>query len=304
MKTAIVTGANGFIGTNLIKRLTQEGIYVYAFINESELLKENLSKNPKVNVLRCNLEKSSKNQFDFPDNADVMYHLAWKGVKPDERKNFELQLKNLNLTLNVLKIAKEKKIKRFIMPGSTNEYLYSGEAINAKTIPSPRDAYGSVKVALRYLAKQYAAENKIEFIYTIITGIYSEQRKDNNVISYTIDKLLKNESPSLTKLEQYWDYVHIDDVCEALYLIGKKGKNGRLYAIGHGDNWPLKKYIEIISKKINKNIHLGIGDIPYSSPELPMSCIDLTDLKNDTGFKPKISFEEGISRMISNWNNI
>lgn len=304
MKTAIITGANGFIGTNLIKRLTQEGIYIYAFINKSELLKEKLSKNPNVKVLRCNLEELSKNQFDFPDNADVMYHLAWKGVKPDERKNFELQLKNLTLTLNALKIAKEKKIKRFVMPGSTNEYLYSGEAINAKTIPSPRDAYGSVKVALRYLAKQYATENQIEFIYAVITGIYSEQRKDNNVISYTIDKLLKNESPALTRLEQYWDYVHIDDVSEALYLIGEKGKSGQLYAIGHGDNWPLKKYIEIISKKINKNIHLGIGDIPYSSPELPMSCIDLTDLKNDTGFLPKISFEEGISRMISNWNNI
>lgn len=304
MKNVIVTGANGFIGTNLINRLLKENIQIYAFLLENEKPKDALLKNPLVKIIRCNLENLRPNEIEIPDEIDVMYHLAWIGVKPEDRKNFDLQSRNIKMTLNCLKLAKERKIKRFIMPGSTNEYLYSGEAVNSKTLPTPRDDYGSVKVANRFLSSQFARDNGIEFIYAVITGIYSEQRKDSNVISYTIDKLLKKERPSLTKLEQLWDYVHIDDVAEALYLLGGKGKNGKLYAIGHGDNWPLKNYIKIISKKIDENLPLGIGDVPYSSKELPMSCVDLSEIKADTGFEPKVSFEQGVSRMIANWNEI
>ena len=57
--------------------------------------------------------------------------------------------------------------------------------------------------------------------------------------------MLNNESPLLTKLEQMWDYVHIDDVVDALCLIGKLGKAGAIYTVGHGDNRQLKNYIEI-----------------------------------------------------------
>ena len=304
MKTAVVTGANGFIGVNLIKRLLMENIHIYAFVLENEELKQELSGCDGVSIIRCNLENPDISSIDIPDDVDVFYHFAWIGVRPEDRKNFYTQYKNIQMTLNCLYLAKNHKIHRFIMPGSTNEYLYSKAEINSKCIPSPRDDYGSTKVALRYLAKQYASDNGIEFIYAVISGIYSEQRRDSNVISYTIDKLLKKERPSLTKLEQKWDYVHIDDAVEALYLIGEKGKNGKLYAIGHGDNQPLSEYIKTISKKIDPSIPLGIGDVPYSGTELPMSCVDLTDLREDTGFETKISFEDGVSRMIDNWKQL
>lgn len=304
MKSAIVTGANGFIGINLIKRLLKENIHIYALVLENENLKQELLDCNEISVIRCNLENPDVSGIEIPDNIDVFYHFAWIGVRPEDRKNFYTQYKNIQMTMNCLYLAKLHKVHRFIMPGSTNEYLYSNAEINSKCIPSPCDDYGSTKVALRYLAKQYASDNGIEFIYTVISGIYSEQRRDNNVISYTIDKLLKKERPSLTKLEQKWDYVHIDDAVEALYLIGEKGKDGKLYAIGHGDNQPLSEYIKTISKKIDSTIPLGIGDVPYSSTELPMSCVDLTDLREDTGFETKISFEEGVSRMIANWKQL
>ena len=302
MKTALITGANGFIGTNLIKRLLKENIKIFALISDSENLNEEIN-NPLVSLINCNLEKAIPDDINIPQQIDILYHFAWIGVQPEQRRDFNLQLRNINITLNSLIIAKEKKIKRFVMPGSTNEYLYSGKVINGECLPSPKDDYGALKVAIYYIAKQFADDNGIDFFYTILSGIYSEKRNDNNVISYTVQKLLNNEKPSLTKLEQLWDYVHIDDVVEALLLIGEKGKKDKVYIVGHGDNWPLRKYIEIISKKINPSLPLGIGEVPYSSNIIPMSCVDLTDLKKDTGFEPKISFEEGISRMIDALKN-
>ena len=158
-------------------------------------------------------------------------------------------------------------------------------------------------MAVRYLCSDYAEKNNIKFIYTIITGIYAEDRRDNNVIYYTIEKLLKKEKPILTKLEQLWDYVHIDDVTEALRLVGEKGKDGAVYAIGHGDNWGLRNYINIIHKKIDESLPLGIGEVAYSRTELPSSCVDLTDIVIDTGFVPRIDFESGVSRVIDKIRN-
>ena len=298
MKTALVSGANGFIGRNLINRLLKGNICIYALILPEEVPSEILQ-NSLVSIVRCDLENDKVESIPVPEEIDVFYHLAWIGVNPESRKSFDTQNRNITLLVNALHLAKKEKIKRFILPGSTNEYLYSGGLINAQSIPTPRDEYGTMKVVSRYIARQFCADNGISFIYAVIASIYSEQRKDSNVITYTIEKLLHGEKPSLTRLEQKWDYVHIDDAVEALALIGDKGKNGAFYAIGHGDNWELANYIRLVHEKINPASPLGIGEVPYSFEELPSSCVDLTELKNDTGFVPKISFEEGISRVIS-----
>ena len=114
----------------------------------------------------------------------------------------------------------------------------------------------------------------------------------------SIRKLLKGEMPELTAGEQLWDYIHINDLVEAMYCIAYKGRDGAFYSIGHGDNWPLYKYIEIIHKQIDSSLPIGIGEIPYEDERIPSSCMDLSTLESDTGFSPKIPFETGIQEVI------
>jgi len=303
MNNVIVTGADGFLGYNLVNRLLNEGMEVYAVVYPGHNIYKNIGFE-KLHVKCVDLNHAMNSITEFPmGKIDTLYHLAWTGVCPELRNELEVQMMNVSMTLECMKLAAAVGVKRIVLPGSTNEYLYYGRPINKDAIPSPSNAYGAVKIALRYLCGDFARRNNMEFIYTIITGIYAANRKDNNVIFYTIDKLLKREKPLLTKLEQLWDYVFIDDVMEALYLIGEKGKNGAVYAIGHGDNWPLRNYIEIIHKKIDLSVPLGIGEVPYDCEIIPSSCIDLNDIRRDTGFEPKVGFEEGISRVINTLRN-
>lgn len=146
----------------------------------------------------------------------------WSGVRPELRDDLNIQMSNINMSMDCMKFASAKGIKKVIFPGSTNEYLYYGKPLNKNADTKSQNLYGASKTALRYLAGNYARKNNIEFIYAIITGIYASDRRDNNVIFYTIDKLLRGEKPCLTRLEQLWDYVYIDDVIEALILGGKR----------------------------------------------------------------------------------
>lgn len=298
MKKVLITGADGFIGKNLVKRMLAYGKEVYAIVYPGNNVYDECQ-NEKLHIKCMDLNQVMFHVREFPNDIDVMYHFAWMGVKPELRNDLDVQMVNVNMTIDCMKLAIAIGIKKIVFPGSTNEYLYYGKPLNKDAVPSPNNAYGSAKIALRYLCSDYATRNGIEFVYAIVAGIYAADRRDNNVIFYTIDKLLHKEKPSLTRLEQLWDYVYIDDVIEAFIAMGEKGKGGAVYAVGHGDNWPLSNYIKIIHQKIDGALPLWIGEIPYTSNILPSSCIDLTDIKKDTGFVPKVDFEEGITLVIN-----
>lgn len=259
----LITGAGGFLGHNLVNKLLSEGKEVYGIVYPGHNIYEN-KVNEKLHVKCMDLNQIMNYVKEFSDKGiDTMYHLAWKGVRMEFRDDFDIQMKNVNMTLACMKFAVEIGIRKIVFPGSTNEYLYYGKPLNNDAVPSPNNAYGAAKIALRYLCSEYVVKNGVEFVYAIIAGIYAADRRDSNVIFYTIDKLLRKEKPSLTKLEQLWDYVYIDDVLEALLLVGERGKGGAVYGIGHGDNWQLSNYIKIIHQMIDPGLPLGIGDIPY-----------------------------------------
>lgn len=302
MNKVIVTGANGFLGRHLLKGLLHEDVEIFAIVRNFVETDEFSDVHNRINWIIGDLYQEPETiikKLSTGGGYECCYHLAWTGVATSTKNDYDEQIKNVTIGMNVLTICKEVKCNRIIFPGSTNEYLYYGKPLNKDAVPSPENTYGAVKIALRYLGSDYAARNNIEFVYTIIAGIYAADRRDNNVIFYTIDKLLRGEKPLLTECKQLWDYVYVDDVIDALIAVGAKGKGGAVYAIGHGDNWALSNYIRIIHQKIDPSLPLGIGQISYTSDKLPCSCIDLTDIENDTGFKPKVNFEEGITKVIN-----
>lgn len=298
MKSAVITGGDGFMGTHLTKYLVENGYEVFAIVIPQSRTKDRLSGLSHVHVVEGEVNHFKDIVSVLPKRPEVFFHFAWAGVTPDQRSDFVYQMQNVELSTNAVRLAAEIKSKKFIFPGSTMEYVYYGKPLDKNAIPSPPNAYGVAKISARYACSILCKELEVPFIYTVISGIYSEDRNDNNVIYYTISKLLHGERASLTKLEQLWDYVHIDDVVYGLKLIAENGKADSFYALGHGDNWPLANYIYKIRDIIAPKAELGIGDVSYTSSEMPCSCVDLKTLHEDTGYVPKVSFDEGITRVI------
>lgn len=298
METVVITGADGFIGSHLTHYFTQCGLTVYALTVPNSPVVDRIKDIPNATVIQRELTEADTLLQEIPEMPVAFVHLAWSGVSPESRNSVELQAKNVELCLQAVRLAAQLKSQRFILPGSTLEYTYCGQEINEKACPSPQNAYGAAKISTRYLCEAFCEELKLPYIYAVIAGIYAADRRDSNVIYYTISELLQGRKPRFTALEQLWDYVYIDDVARAFYLIATKGKGGAFYSIGHGDNWPLANYINQIRDLIDPSLPLGIGEIPYKVGRLPSSCVDMTSLKKDTGFAPQIPFEVGIRRVI------
>lgn len=294
-KCAVVTGATGFIGRHLIRGLLSRGVTVFA-IGRSR--PSGLPDDPLLYFLRGSMEDRDQLKMCLPDGPDAFFHLAWSGTAPEQRNDPDVQLENIALSIDAVRLAASIGAKRFILPGSTSEFAFCEGGISPEAFPKPQNIFGAVKAATRILCRRLCEDLSLSFIYVVITGVYGADRKDNNVITYTISQLLDKKRPSFTELEQLWDYVHIDDAVEALYLVAAKGKDGGFYMVGHGDNWPLANYIYQIRDIIDPTLPLGIGDKAYDKGAIPGSCVDLTSIREDTGFVPKIAFSDGIAEVI------
>lgn len=294
MKRVVVIGANGFIGGQLTIKLAQYKYEVFALVykgTDTHLLKD------KSNITIQ--EFTFDNLLDIDTHGcDTIYHMAWSGVDSSHKNEAYSQVINIEYGLKVIDFAKKNKIERIIVPGSASEYSCGNDIIDGCGIPSPVDMYSACKVATHYVCATYAAQNKIDLIWTNITSVYGPGRKDNNLITYVISKLLKGEKPSTTKLEQQWDYIYIDDLIDALIAIGEKGISNRTYPIGSGRHSQMKEYVKIIQQAINPNVPLGIGEIAYKNAKIDNQIMDISSLCSDTGFEPKMSFEEGIVHTI------
>lgn len=291
-KIAVVTGANGFIGSAMTKYLSAQGVEIWALVHNASDTSV-FSSCDLIHAVPFSLENPNAAAALLPDAPDLFYHFAWKSVSDENKNDPEIQLQNIKFSLDVLRLAESINAKKIIFAGTVAEYAYNGEHITGDDLSAPNNFYGAAKASARIFCSLYAYQHSLPFIWTIISSIYGPGRRDNNLITYTITSLLKGIRPSFTGLEQMWSYIYIDDLISALYLVGLNGKVGLTYPIGSGERKRLCEFIEIIRNAVNPSLPVGIGEIPYKKAQIDNSVVDIELLKQ-CGFTPRFTFEEGI----------
>lgn len=300
MKKAIVTGATGFLGRHLVKCLAGEGVQVYAVFRQANggaVLPPNV-------VCLCNdlsepHELARQLRAAGAENADVFYHTAWSGVAQKEKNNYAVQKENLLYSMSALDAASELACGKFINIGTVAEYVKNTALIQGDTVPTPNDVYGATKVAVHYLLEACAHNRKQPFIHVILSSTYGEYRKDGSIIPYTIEMLLQGGRPSFGALDQMWNFIYIKDAAYALYKVGELGRPGKTYPIGTEDRRPLYAYICELRDHIDSTLPLDVGEKTALYSNVRSSCVDIEELKRDTGFTPRYNFAEGIQNTIT-----
>lgn len=233
------------------------------------------------------------------ENCDVFYHIAWSVTGSKRNEDILGQSKNIQYTLNALDIARKLGCKKFVGAGSQAEYgPLNIEKINENSMEKPIQPYGIAKYAAGKLGMEEAKRIGIDFFWVRIFSIYGKYDKPTTMISSTVRKILAGEKASFTKAEQKWDYLYASDAGKAFVEIGEKADGYNTYNLGSGVARPLFEYINIIKDNIDKKAIIGIGDLPYPNNAIMKLCADITRLREDTGWKPVVNFEEGIKLFI------
>lgn len=299
MKKAIVTGATGFIGTILVENLCRKGIEVIAVIRKSSVNKNKLIPRNNLNIIECDMSDIfNLSKYTQTKDVDVFFHLAWEGSAGEGRADYNVQLLNIEYTINALKVANSICCKKFVGVGSLMEFEINYLMEKDKQI-FPNNIYNISKYTAHVMSKALSSKLEIDYIWTYITNAYGEYETSPRFFNTTVKKMINKEVMDFTLADNLYDFVHVEDVVNAMYLIGKHGKNDSNYCIGSGKPEELKKYITKMRDFIDRNLDLNFGKVKSSMIYLNKDVYSIEKTTNDTGYVPKIDFEEGLERVLN-----
>lgn len=297
MKNVIITGGNGFVGSNTVKYFLGQGMKVLS-IDRAETPVFDAE---GLTYLQCDVFDSEELKKKLPSGKyDTFIHFAWAGSAGTARVDYNLQMKNALMTVECLKVAKEIGCHRFLCAGSIMEYEVEA-AIHAQgSRPGMGYIYGMGKHIAHCMCKSVAANIGIELVWPMITNAYGAGELSPRFVNTTLRKILNNEPLQFTAATQNYDFVYVTDVARAFYLIAENGKPFCEYMIGSGNARPLKEFILEMHHALAPDATLQFGDIPFTGINMPLSTFSGAATEADTGFRAKISFAEG-TRLTFEW---
>lgn len=296
MKKVLITGASSFIGMQLARKMEDRGWQVIAVIRDKRRIVD-FSRKTQTLVLSLT---DYVYLGDFVGPCDCFVHLAWNGTRGTSRLDAALQQANLEHSIRGVQSMLKAGCKRIVTAGSQAEYGPHAECISEGSSCCPNTEYGKAKLKFYEEAYHLCQSHNVVCIEPRFFSLYGpEDYKDTMIIS-TLQKLLKNEECPLTQGIQMWDYLHVDDACDALAALCM-GEHipGGVYNFGSGDVRPLKDYILEMDQICGGNGKLRFGAVPYPKTGMVSLWPDVSKLKTTLGWEPRISFEEGIRSILN-----
>jgi UDP-glucose 4-epimerase len=295
----VLTGATGFIGAAVVKKILANGHLPVVLIRNNSNLKRLAQFENIVYIKYDSLE--DKNLVDKIQSyaPDCFIHLAWKGVSGADRNN-EFQItENIPFTLQTVFLAKHIGCNHWIGIGSQAEYGNPNCKINENFPTIPTTLYGKAKLSACWAAKGLCDALELQSSWIRVFSTYGIGDEPHWFIPYIIDQLKQGKSPSLTKCEQLWDYLYVDDAAAAILSIAYNTVSG-IYNLGTGQPQKLKTIVEIIKEEINPKAIINFGAIPYRPDQVMHLEADIALIQEKTSWRPLISLKEGILKTIVN----
>jgi nucleoside-diphosphate-sugar epimerase len=299
---AMVTGAAGFIGSHLSRRLLQEGAHVIGVDSFTDFyprwIKERnlapLAGNPHFefharDVLELDLE-------NLLPQVDVLCHLAAQaGVRSSWGENFSVYIQNnIQSTQRLLEAAKGKPIRLFLYASSSSVYGLTPALPMVETSPLyPLSPYGVTKLAAEQLCFLYFKNYGVPTVSLRFFTVYGPgQRPD--MAFHKFFKAIAEDRPLeiFGDGEQTRDFTFIDDIVEACLAASRKGRPGEVYNIGGGHREKLKDLfpllVDICGKKIKTEpSERQKGDVLHT-------FADIQKAQRDLGYSPRTDLEQGL----------
>jgi len=299
-----VTGGAGFIGKYLIKKLQNEHeLIVYEnFSSSSEKDFSNLDKK-NITLIKGDMTNFSLLKKSLKD-IDLVIHLAAKIDILESIKHPENTHKiNVEGSLNMLRACIENNVKNFISASSAAIYGNPLEIpVSEKTIPNPVSPYGAEKISLEFYAKAFANAYEMNCISLRFFNVYGKGQSNEyaGVITKFIEKINSNQSPIIFgDGENTRDFIHVEDLVDGIIQSISKieGKKGNVYNLASGKSTSIKDLAALMISISKKDLKMNF--IEPRSGDLLHSAASIELAKEDLGFEPKISLEDGLSVLMN-----
>ena len=317
-KKILITGG-GFLGSNLARRLLDEGNEITLFFRANT----DLSRIKDI-IGNRNLKLVDGSLLDKEDikkaikNKDYLFHFAWQ---TDLKKSMEKPVEDLNNDVlglvNILETCKEfnREIKIIFASAVTVIGNASKLPSNEYEEENPLSVYDLHKLIAEKYLQFYYKSFEIKSCVLRLSNVFGEHQKIDNpnrgVLNFMIGKSLRGE-PLTVYGDGKWirDYCYVQNYIDAFILAAESGNtNGEIYVLGSGEgrtfNEAVEKIKSIVESLTGKKVFIEHVPFPESEHEINKRnfIADYSKFNSATNWLPKISFEEGLRKTIEFYYN-
>lgn len=306
MKNAIIFGATGYVGAELTKKLLSEGIKVLAIGRKDQtafynMLSIEYNKDLKYFQIKDDLESfldSLLKNIDY--KGSVLYYLAWSGINRLTDGGIKEQIKNLNMTSQVLSFASKLGCSKFINAGSQEEaifryYIQNNQWRIFKYSSSPV-FYAGAKLANADLVRLLSYLQKIDYINTRFSISLDKHLMSPSFVAKSFKKIINQEPIQEIKNKQLCEIILLDELVQAYYEIGLRGRHMADYYLGKGKPDTLENYFIKLHNCLQPNKIKN--PVPNNIDKNFLKLFSPSSLTNDIGFifdKDFTYFAKGIN---------
>jgi len=298
----LVTGGAGFIASHLVDRLIADGHSVAIVDDLSTGFRENI--NPKATFYEIDIRNQALSEVFEKERPDIVDHHAAQMavIKSVEEPQFDADV-NIGGSINVILNCLKYNVKKIV-------YISTGGAVYGEPQYLPVDEAHPVNPISQYGISKHTVEHYL-FLYNLTDGLkYTVLRYPNvygprqypygeaGVTAIFSAKMLKGETPTIFgDGEQLRDYVYVDDIVEANILaMTNPATDNQILNIGSGRGDSVNEIFRIIKEAT------GFAGEPIYAParkgEVYKIYISAEKARRVMGWRPKVSFEEGLKRLV------
>lgn len=315
-----VTGATSFLGTSILRKLLFLEHQVYAIVRPGSSNRgaleaverecRSLGRLKRLHIIEMDLSKLDQIDQVIPHPCEVFIHLGWDGAGSRNRTDKELQEKNIPDTLKALEGARRLQCGRFLFSGSQAEYGVCQSLMSEEQLCRPVSEYGKAKLEASGQAfkrcSSWRAEGvtRMEYLHVRIFSIYGAGDHPWSLVNTCLDTFTKGAHMDLGACTQQWNFLYIDDLVDgvlSLVFCEHLPEGNGIYNIAGDEEatMPLRRYVEAMYELCGRRGDYTYGKLPANAEGLANLIPDIRKLKAVTGWRPKVSFEEGIRHMLA-----
>tara|TARA_B100000401_G_scaffold438164_1_gene385689 strand:- start:612 stop:1586 length:975 start_codon:yes stop_codon:yes gene_type:complete len=295
----VVTGGCGFLGSHLVEKLVKENHKVTVIDNFSTGNKSNLS-NLSVKIVRSDINNTKKIKKYFK-NVDWVFHLAaLADIVPSIENPSKYFYSNVVGTLNILELCKKTKIKKFVYIASSSCYgIAKKYPTKENSEIKPEYPYALTKYLGEEIALHWSKVYKIPLISLRCFNIYGPRSRTSGaygaVIGVFLAQMLNNKPLTIVGSgKQKRDFTYVTDVVDAIIIAARSKVKNKIFNIGSGNTISVNKLAKLIGGKKIK--------IPKRPGEPFITYADISKIKKELNWKPKINIKYGIEKVMAEKN--
>jgi UDP-glucose 4-epimerase len=304
MRTVLVTGGAGFIGSHIADALAARGDRVRVLDNLSTGRRENLSQAAeRIDFIHGDLTDAAMVARSVAGVDCVFHQAALASVPRSVECPLDTHAACVTGTLVLIDEARKAKVRRIVYAGSSSAYGDQPTSSKRETdLPLPISPYGAAKLAAEYYLSAFAAMGEIETVSLRYFNVFGPRQDPHSEYSAVIPKfitaMIAGRQPTVFGDGlQSRDFTYIENVVQAnLLAADAQDVSGRVINVAAGASISLLQLIEALNRLLGTSIR------PHHEPpragDIRESMADITEARSRLKYEPRVSFEEGLRRSI------